>query len=178
MNNRPSWDDYFLHIATVVATRSPDTTQHGCVLVDRRQRIISTGYNGPIRGSNDDAVPKTRPEKYDWLIHAEDNAVLFAERDLTGATAYITGFPCAACLRRLIQAGVRRIVYGQVWSQCISSEERSACEAMAAQHSVQLEYLGPSVSPFVPFVDLAARDSAVGCAIDKAPGSTAVPAES
>lgn len=142
MPSRPEWDTYFLSLAQVVATRSPDTTQHGCVIVDAQRRIVSTGYNGPVRGLIDDLVPRTRPEKYDWMIHAEDNAVLFAREDLRGATAYVTGHPCAACCRRLLQVGVRRIVCGDRFSQCVTAEERAACAEMCSQLDVRLEVRG------------------------------------
>lgn len=131
-DGRPSWDEYFLTIAEQVSRRSPDPhTKHGCVLVDSDNRVISTGYNGPISGLPNGIVPLTRPEKYDWFIHAEDNAVAFARCDLRGATAYVTGAPCAACFRRLLQVGVKRIVYGGRSSKCISDVESEACRLMA-----------------------------------------------
>jgi dCMP deaminase len=143
VRSRPTWDEYFMALASVVATRSPDTaTKHGCVLVDRRHRIISTGYNGPVAGIPNDQVPLTRPEKYPWLIHAEENAVLFAERDkLEGATAYVTGHPCAPCTRRLLQVGVARVVFGDRRSKSLDSGERALCEHMAASKGVTV--VGP-----------------------------------
>jgi len=129
---RPGWDAYFLVLAEQVSTRSPDPdTRHGCVLVDADHRVISTGYNGPVSGLPNEIVPLDRPAKYNWLIHAEDNAVAFARCDLRGATAYVTGPPCAACFRRLLQVGVRRIVYGPRTSACISVAEEGACRQMA-----------------------------------------------
>ncbi len=135
---RPSWDEYFLNLAEQVSSRSPDPdTKHGCVLVDQDHRVISTGYNGPVSGFPNDLVPLTRPEKYDWFIHAEDNAVAFARCDLRGATAYITGPPCAACFRRLLQVGVRRIVHASRKSKCISQTEMEACRTMATSLGIQ-----------------------------------------
>ena len=58
------------------------------------------------------------------MIHAEDNAVTFAKCDLEGSTAYITGRPCVPCLRRLVQAGTKRIVFGPREAKCITDEER------------------------------------------------------
>lgn len=131
-DGRPSWDEYFLTLADQVSRRSPDpNTQHGCVLVDDDKRVISTGYNGPVAGLPHDVVPLERPAKYDWFIHAEDNAVAFARCDLRGATAYVTGTPCAACFRRLLQVGVRRIVQGKRESACLNDEQREACRTMA-----------------------------------------------
>ena len=136
---RPGWDEYFLNLAEQVSCRSPDMhTKHGCVLVDPDNRVISTGYNGPVSGLPNEMVPLERPAKYDWFIHAEDNAVAFARCDLRGATAYITGPPCAACFRRLLQVGVRRIVYANRQSRCISDTETQACRAMAEALSVEV----------------------------------------
>jgi dCMP deaminase len=137
---RPSWDDYFLALAEQVSRRSPDpSTKHGCVLVAPDHRVISTGYNGPVAGLPNDIVPMERPAKYAWFIHAEDNAVAFARCDLRGATAYVTGAPCAGCFRRFLQVGVRRVVYGGRQSACITDSERAACEAMARQLGVEVD---------------------------------------
>lgn len=131
-DDRPSWDEYFLDLAEQVSRRSPDpSTKHGCVIVDGNKRVLSTGYNGPVQGLPNDLVPLERPAKYDWFIHAEDNAVTFARCDLRGATAYVTGTPCAACFRRLLQAGVRRIVQGDRQSACLTQEQYDACRIMA-----------------------------------------------
>jgi dCMP deaminase len=139
---RPGWDEYFMALAEQVSRRSSDpSTKHGCVLVDSENRVISTGYNGPVAGLPNDIVPLERPAKYDWFIHAEDNAVAFARCDLRGATAYVTGAPCAGCFRRFLQVGVRRIVYGGRESACISDSERAACAAMARELGVEVTIL-------------------------------------
>ncbi len=136
---RPGWDRYFLDLAEQVSRRSPDpSTKHGCVLVDADKRVISTGYNGPVAGLPNELVPLTRPEKYDWFMHAEDNAVCFARCDLRGATAYVTGEPCAACFRRLLQVGIRRIVYGDRVARCINDTERQAISQMARSLGVEV----------------------------------------
>ena len=138
-HDRPAWDDYFLVLAEQVSRRSPDQhTKHGCVLVDQDRRVISTGYNGPVSGVPNELVPLVRPDKYNWFIHAEDNAVAFARCDLRGATAYITGPPCAACFRRLLQVGVRSIVHANRQSACINDSERQACQAMAEALGVEV----------------------------------------
>ena len=148
---RPSWDEYFLTLAEQVSRRSPDpNTKHGCILVDRDNRVISTGYNGPVGGLPNEVVPLTRPEKYDWFIHAEDNAVAFARCDLRGATAYVTGPPCSACFRRLLQVGIRRLVIGDRQSACISDSERKACDLMAQLLNVQIITVPRPAAPVAP----------------------------
>ena len=143
--DRPSWDNYFLNIAEQVSLRSPDpSTKHGCVLVDQGNRVVSTGYNGPVAGLPNEMVPLTRPEKYDWFVHAEDNAVAFARCDLREATAYVTGPPCAPCFRRLLQVGVKRIVYGDRQSACISTDEKGACDLMAKALGIEVTVVDQS----------------------------------
>ncbi len=137
-DGRPTWDRYFLAIAEEVSRRSPDpNTKHGCVLVDGGRRVLSTGYNGPVSGIPHEMIRFERPDKYDWFIHAEDNAVAFARCDLRGATAYITGTPCVACFRRLLQVGVRRIVQGTRQSACLTEREKEACLSMAGAVGVE-----------------------------------------
>jgi dCMP deaminase len=112
---RPSWDEYYLTIAYVVAQRSFDpSSKCGCVLVSKDNRVLSTGYNGPLKGSIDSKIPLTRPEKYCHMIHGEENALLAyngSHQDIQGGTAFVTGRPCHKCLRMMLQKGITRIVY-------------------------------------------------------------------
>jgi dCMP deaminase len=112
MKKMPTWTEYFLQMADLVATKSKDKSrQVGCVLVGPDNEVLSTGYNGMCRGINDD-VPERheRPEKYYWFEHAERNAVYNAAGvKLKGATAYMQSPPCADCARALIQVGIVQI---------------------------------------------------------------------
>lgn len=131
------WDRYFLNIAEAVSQRSPDpNTKHGCVLVDKNNRVLSTGYNGPIQGLPSELLEWERPQKYLWMIHAEDNAVTFAKCDLEGSTAYITGRPCVPCLRRLVQAGVTRVVFGDREAKCITKEEKRVTDIVVSAKNI------------------------------------------
>lgn len=132
------WDRYFLQLAEVVSTRSPDpSTKHGCVLVDKNNRVLSTGYNGPIQGLSSELIEWERPQKYLWMIHAEDNAVTFAKCDLEGSTAYITGRPCVPCLRRLVQSGVKSIVFGDREAKCITEEEKIVSQKIVKDKQIK-----------------------------------------
>ncbi len=134
------WDDYFMQLAQLVSKRSPDpSTKHGCVLIDKDRRIISTGYNGPVSNINDMEIDWSRPAKYMWIIHAEENAVLFAKQSLKDCTAYVTGEPCAACFRRFCQIGVKRVVCGNVQSKCLNNEEHLFNRKLANLCNVVLE---------------------------------------
>jgi len=122
------WTDYFLGVAFLVSQRSKDAqTKHGCVLVDRYNRVVGCGYNSFARGMPDKDLPNTRPLKYPLMLHAEKNAILNCTVDLrnAGATAYVTGMPCFSCAYDLWQAGVERIVYAarSDWSWHATSDE-------------------------------------------------------
>jgi dCMP deaminase len=119
---RPDWDSYFLDIARAVAARADcRRAQHGCVLVDGERRIVSTGYNGSPHGGpsclagdcprglkSPDDVAHNHGDYSDCIaLHAEQNAVAYADRSRTGGgTAYITGAPCDMCGKVLMAAGV------------------------------------------------------------------------
>ena len=111
-----SWDEYFMGIADEVAKRSKDpSSQNGCVIVDARHRPVSFGYNGTIQGADESKMTLTeRPMKYYFAIHSEMNALLFAERDLTGCTLYNKMATCENCLKYCLQAGIKRFVYKEL----------------------------------------------------------------
>jgi len=110
-----NYDDYFLTICYLVAMRSIDpSTKCGAVLVSKEYKVLSTGYNGPIKGSIDGMIPLIRPAKYCHILHAEENCLLAyngSNQDLEGATMYVTGRPCHKCLRMILQKGIKNIVY-------------------------------------------------------------------
>ena len=107
-----SWDKRFLLLARMIGSWSKDpSTSQGAVIIDKRKRIISAGYNGFARGMNDDERLEDRSQKYPRVIHAEENAILFAEQDLRGYTIYVIPMPpCAGCAAKIIQVGMIRVV--------------------------------------------------------------------
>lgn len=113
--NRPTWDKIFLDMCFLVAKRSHDVqTQCGAVLVNQDNEVISTGYNGFVRGISNDILPNLRPDKYPFMVHAEHNAILNCSRQgrsTKGAIAYVTCEPCNMCLQYMIQAGIEEVIY-------------------------------------------------------------------
>lgn len=104
------WHNRFVAMAQLVATWSKDpSTQVGAVIVDNDKRIVSTGYNGAPRGTSDE--PVERDVRLMRTLHAEENAILFAKRDLTGHRIYCTHPPCAHCAAVIIQAGITEVWY-------------------------------------------------------------------
>lgn len=108
-----TWPHFFINLAHYIARRSKDpSTKAGAVLTTANNRIISMGYNGLPHGVAD--TPQRyldRSVKYSTILHAETNAILFAKRDLTGTTMYLTTHPCAHCTSLMIQAGISLAIY-------------------------------------------------------------------
>lgn len=107
-------------MAEVAASASPDAdTKVGSILVSKKTgSIVSTGFNGFARGVNDDAIPKTRPEKYEYVIHAESNLICNAARNgVTTDDCFIvqTHSPCVHCARLLYQCGITTIYYKEFY---------------------------------------------------------------
>jgi dCMP deaminase len=123
-HGRPDWDSYFMALAVVASQRSLDpATKHGCIVTTANHNILSIGYNGPPRGADDSKIPLTRPEKYAFMAHAEANAIDNCLTSVEGAVVYVTGMPCSACMLRLVQRGVSKIVYGHVGSFCVDPND-------------------------------------------------------
>lgn len=125
MNERPTWDDYFLEIALAVSKRADCTrAQHGAVIV-KNHRIVSTGYNGSVAGGpscragqcprgrlSHEQLAHNVPDYSNCVaLHAEQNAIAYASHAETeGATIYITGKPCDMCAKLIAAAGIVRTV--------------------------------------------------------------------
>lgn len=104
------WDERFLHKAEVAASWSKDSTKVGAVIYDSNRRPVSEGYNGLPMGVSDNS--ELYADKDRVVIHAEVNAILFADREkLKGSTIYITRPPCAFCAALIIQSGISRVVF-------------------------------------------------------------------
>ena len=109
------WHYRFMELAKLVATWSKDTsTKTGAVIVGPDKEIRATGYNGFVRGVDDDVFERfERPTKYDFFEHAERNAVYNAclcGTCVKGCVLYATHFPCTDCTRAIIQSGIKLVV--------------------------------------------------------------------
>ncbi|MFM1539031.1 deoxycytidylate deaminase [Helcococcus bovis] len=114
---RTSWEEYFMHIADSISERGTcDRAYVGCVLVNKDNRIVSTGYNGSISGNPqcDEVGHVMRDDHCIATIHAEMNALLYCAKEgisVKNTTCYVTHFPCLNCTKSLIQAGIIKIYY-------------------------------------------------------------------
>lgn len=112
--HRLEWDDYFMSIAYLNSSRSPCGRLHvGCILV-KDKRIISTGYNGFLPDSPHTSIVEDKHEQA--TVHAECNNISDCAKrgvSVTGATAYITHFPCINCFKILVASGIKHIKYAE-----------------------------------------------------------------
>ncbi|NQV12842.1 MAG: dCMP deaminase family protein [Parcubacteria group bacterium] len=120
-NFRPTWDDYFMAIARIVATRSTcDRLHAGAVLVNDN-RIIATGYNGsPPRLEHCDDVGHLLEEGHCVrTVHAEHNVLLQAavlgSMSTKDSTMYTKYSPCIHCSKYIATCGIKRVVVGKIY---------------------------------------------------------------
>jgi dCMP deaminase len=121
---RPSWDEYFMSIARVVASRSNCVKRKVAAVITLDRRIVSTGYNGTPRGTrncNEGGCPRcngfaeggTRLDEC-LCSHGEENAitqVAYHGSAIRGATLYTTFSPCLMCTKMIINSGIGEVVY-------------------------------------------------------------------
>lgn len=126
---RPSWDEYFMDIVELVSRRSTCLRRGvGAVLV-KDKRLLTTGYNGAPSGLKHclevgclrEQMKVSSGERHELCrgLHAEQNAIIQAAVhgvSIQGATLYCTNHPCSICLKMLINAGIREIVYREGYS--------------------------------------------------------------
>lgn len=105
----------YMEIAEVVSKRSHDSeTKVGAVLVNNESgAIIATGYNGFVRNAPDSVLPTTRPDKYEYIIHAEQNLIANCARhgiSMDNCTLVCTLSPCKLCMRILYNCGITKVI--------------------------------------------------------------------
>jgi dCMP deaminase len=117
---RVPWDEYFMTIASVVASRATCDRKHVGAVIVRDRTILSTGYNGSIRGMPhcDDVGHMMQDGHCVATIHAEANALVQAARNgvsIEGASIYVTASPCWTCFKMIANAGIREIYFGEFY---------------------------------------------------------------
>ncbi|MBP3345500.1 MAG: dCMP deaminase family protein [Alphaproteobacteria bacterium] len=113
------WHKRFMEVARLVATWSKDpSTKTGAIVVGPDREIRATGYNGLVRGVDDNKPERMeRPTKYDFFEHAERNAIYNAcltGTSLKGCIMYATHPPCTDCARAIIQSGIKVVVTNEM----------------------------------------------------------------
>ena len=107
-----TWDQYFITMAFLISNRSScNRLKVGCVLVIDTI-VISVGYNGFLPGFPHNSIVRNNHEQA--TVHAEQNCITDCARrgiNSSGATAYITHYPCLNCLKLLVAGGITKIKY-------------------------------------------------------------------
>ncbi len=139
---RPNWDYYFVSLAFLIAQRSLDnSTKCGAIITSKDRTILSVGYNSPPRNCNDAFVPQERDIKYEWYLHAEENAIVNAARAgtcINNSVFYITGYPCERCIRKIINCGAKKIVYAQNNYFSLTEQTKKTVEAMLKNQDIEV----------------------------------------
>jgi dCMP deaminase len=125
---RPSWDEYFMAIAYLTATRSSCFNLNTGAVITKNNRIIATGYNGAPSG-----IPNSFEEGYcrkdkfgiDFEVkgtgtcrgrHAEENAMSQPSRDeMNGATIYSVYYPCGSCAKSIVGNDISKVVWSKIY---------------------------------------------------------------
>jgi dCMP deaminase len=123
---RPTWDEYFMSIAKVVAMRSNCMKRKVAAIIVKDMRVVSTGYNGTPRGAkncNEGGCPRCNGMAQSGTAldeclccHGEENAITQAAyhgTSLKGSTLYTTFAPCLLCTKMIINSGIVEVVYNQ-----------------------------------------------------------------
>ena len=146
--NRPSWDEYFMQMAELTAKRSTCLRRNVGAIIVKDKHIIATGYNGAPKGlphceelggclRQKLGVPSGERHELCRALHAEQNAIIQAAtlgQSIEGATIYVTHQPCIICAKRIINAGISRIVVR-------SGYPDKMAEDMAREANLRIEML-------------------------------------
>ena len=113
-----SWDVYFMGIALFTSLRSKDpSSKVGAVIVNQKNRIIGTGYNGFVAGIDETDFSWEREgewlnTKYPFVVHAEANAILNSTTsEMENCRIYSTLFPCNECAKKIAQKEIKEVVF-------------------------------------------------------------------
>ncbi|MBW1701096.1 MAG: cytidine/deoxycytidylate deaminase family protein [Deltaproteobacteria bacterium] len=133
--SRPSWAEYFMTITNMVAKRSTCLRRHVGAILVKDKRILATGYNGAPAGirhceetgciRQDSDIPSGQRHELCRGLHAEQNVIIQAAYhgvSIDGAILYCTNKPCIICSKMLINAGIKKIVYGDGYDDPLADE--------------------------------------------------------
>lgn len=132
---RPSWEEYFMEIAYLVAKRSTCLRRQVGAVIVKSKNILATGYNGVPRGITHCEVTGCLREKMNVPsgerhelcrgLHAEQNAIIQAAyhgTSIAGADLYCTNRPCIICSKMIINAGIEKVYYQDGYSDPLAEE--------------------------------------------------------
>ena len=116
--DRLEWDDHHMLLALVTAQRSADpNTQVGACIVNRKNKVLGVGYNGPPKGISPHKISWEREDKhphntkYPFIVHAEKNAIYNSNESVADAILFVTMYPCNECAKDIIQANIKEVIW-------------------------------------------------------------------
>lgn len=117
MEDAEYWDNYYILLTEVVASRSQDPhTQVGACLVGKNNELLSTGCNSAPKDWNESASPFPWDDKYPYVCHAEVSAIfnLMSKARFEEARMYLNYYPCNECAKCIAQAGIKEVIYNEI----------------------------------------------------------------
>lgn len=133
--SRPSWDEYFMEITQLVSKRSTCLRRKVGAVIVKDKKILTTGYNGAPRGLPHCLEIGCLREKYKIIsgerqelcrgLHAEQNAIVQAALcgvSIEGSVLYCTNQPCITCSKMIINSGIKKIIYKEVYPDKMARE--------------------------------------------------------
>jgi dCMP deaminase len=145
---RPSWDEYFMEITHLVARRTTCLRRQVGAVIVKDRNILATGYNGAPSGvahcldtgclREQLQIPSGERHELCRGLHAEQNAIIQAAKhgtNIDGSTLYCTTHPCIICVKMIINAGIRRVVFAEGYADQLAA-------AMINESGVILEQFG------------------------------------
>lgn len=134
-DQRPGWDEYFLQIANVVATRSTCLRRSVGALIVKDRRILATGYNGTPKGITHCSVrgclreklkiPSGERHELCYGLHGEHNAIIQAALygiSVKDSVMYLTNHPCIICAKMIINAGIKEVIISDSYPDKLAQE--------------------------------------------------------
>lgn len=148
MNQRPTWDEYFMEMAELARKRSTCLRRGVGAVIVKDNRVIATGYNGVPKGIRHCEetgclrqqlnVPSGKMHELCRGLHAEQNAIIQAAcmgSSIEGGTLYCTTQPCVICTKMIINAGIKRVVIKESYPDALAQE-------LAAEAGLVIDVMG------------------------------------
>ena len=152
--SRPSWDEYFMELTHLIATRSTCLRRKVGALIVKDKRILSTGYNGAPKNlphcldigclRKQKNIPSGERHELCRGIHAEQNAIIQAATsgiNIDGATLYSTHYPCSLCIKMILNAGINKVLYNDGYpDELAKALAKKGSLKMIQQNHMKSEY--------------------------------------
>lgn len=152
VDQRPSWDEYFMEIVYLIARRSTCLRRRVGAVIVKENQILATGYNGVpsgIRHCSEQGgclreqmgIPSGQRHELCRGLHAEQNAIIQAAvhgASIKGGTLYCTTFPCIVCTKMLINAGIKKVVFSEGYQDDLAQEMLDQADIILRQFSLKI----------------------------------------